>query len=157
MPSQVYDAKGWRYVFEGRSDSIRLVVPAPRGAGLNGLMLMWLEVRRKRDGAEVSVAWRAFSGSRDRLTRPPEIERTVLVDGVTRATLAYMEEGEEGIEPRWVAQWENERWLPTLVRLRIEDEDSPWPDLIAPFRVRAEHACVIRSPARGLCQVPRYD
>ena len=157
VPAQVIEEEEWRYVFRGGAQALRMVAPAPSGAGKPAPYLIWVEVRDTRGDADLTLSWRPFDGPADNLRQPREEERIVLVTGSRSIEFAYLPARIVDGAPDWVSDWDDEDDLPALVRVRVENESSEWPDLILPIRVEAEHECVFRSTARRKCRVLRYD
>jgi general secretion pathway protein J len=121
-------------LFTGASRELRFVslLPGHLGAGVS---LMELAARpRPRGGrsADLVIRIRPLDLTDDAGTQS-ETEERVLVEGIESIELAYFGAERAGTEPVWWQEWQDQRALPTLIRLRVgfaKDDHRRWPELL---------------------------
>ncbi len=115
--------------FAGRSDGIEFVAPMLAQLGQGGLYRVRIEAVNGR----LWIRWRPY------LPTDPEAgeeRETVLLEGVSNVEWAYFgPEQADGPEspPRWHSAWANLQRRPQLVRLNLNLQGEPWPDLVTAF------------------------
>jgi general secretion pathway protein J len=78
------------------------------------------------------IRWRQLDLTGEADTAPQAEER-VLIEAVERLEIAYFGGGLTAQEPGWWQQWQQQRSLPTLVRLRLAfpaGDARAWPELL---------------------------
>jgi general secretion pathway protein J len=126
-------------LFVGASDGLRFVSLLPEHLGA-GASLMELALRPPARGsgpADLVLRMRPLDLGGGDLggggAREPESEERVLIAGVERLEVAYFGVGRPGAAPIWWQEWQGQRSLPALVRLRVDfprDDGRRWPELI---------------------------
>lgn len=120
--------------FEGRRETVAWVATLPAHRGGGGLALLSLEVGRLEGQPSLVLGHQLFHP--DTLDPGTFEEQEVLLEGVTEITIEYFgpEEGDNRLS--WSDTWLDRSELPRLIRLRIEGERGPWPDLVIAPRQR---------------------
>jgi general secretion pathway protein J len=120
-------------LFEGARDGLRFVSLLPEHLGA-GASLMELALRQPAsDGERGDLVLRMrpldLTGGEAR----SEPEERVLIAGIESLEVAYFGAGQPGEEPIWWQEWQGQRSLPSLVRMRIgfpPGDGRRWPELI---------------------------
>jgi general secretion pathway protein J len=126
-------------LFVGASDGLRFVslLPEHLGAGAN---LMELALRQSASGDEPSdlvLRMHPLDLTGDSLD-PSEPEERVLIEGIESLEVAYFGAERPDAEPIWWQEWQGQRSLPSLVRMRIafpQGDGRRWPELIVGLMV----------------------
>jgi len=127
---QINDQQQQIAVFAGRPDRIEFVAPMLTHLGQGGLY----RVRVETGDGRLKLRWRIYV--RDDPEAGEERE-TVLLDKVSTVEWAYFgpepddESGQKPQNPpRWRSEWSNGKRRPLLVRLNLNLDGEPWPDLV---------------------------
>jgi general secretion pathway protein J len=124
---QINDRREQSVVFAGRLDEIEFVAPMLAQLGQGGLYRMRIEAVDGR----LRIRWRPY------LPTNPEAgeeRETVLLEGVSEVEWAYFgpeQDNEPESPPRWRSDWTSTQRRPQLVRLNLNLDGNPWPDLVA--------------------------
>ncbi len=117
-------------VFTGNPDRIEFVAPMLTHLGQGGLY----RIRVETGDGRLRLRWRIYV--RDDPEAGEERE-TVLLDKVSTVEWAYFgpeQDDESGQKPqnppRWRSEWPNGKRRPLLVRLNLNLDGEPWPDLV---------------------------
>ncbi|HOW75883.1 MAG TPA: type II secretion system protein GspJ [Candidatus Competibacteraceae bacterium] len=125
---QVNERQERNVAFAGRSDVIEFVAPMLAQLGQGGLY----RVRIEAGDGRLWIRWRPY------LPTDPEAgeqRETVLLEGVSNVEWAYFGlEQADGPESspqwQWHSAWTNPQRRPQLVRLNLNLQGEPWPDLV---------------------------
>jgi hypothetical protein len=126
-------------LFVGASEGLRFVSLLPEHLGA-GASLMELALRRPASGdapGDLVLRIRPLDLAGDGRPRP-ETEERVLIAAIERLEVAYFGAERPGAEPIWWQEWQNQRSLPSLVRMRVgfpQGDDRRWPELIVGLMV----------------------
>jgi general secretion pathway protein J len=124
---QINDRQEQSVVFAGRPDEIEFVAPMLAQLGQGGLYRVRIGVADGR----LWIRWRPY------LPTNPEAgeeRETVLLEGVSEVEWAYFgpeQDNEPESPPRWRSDWTSTQRRPQLVRLNLNLDGNPWPDLVA--------------------------
>jgi len=131
LPVEWLDGKRSRVAFDGGSDRLNFIAPAPQRRGA-GLYEFSLRLEDAPDGKRLALYYRVYLPGEKRFQVDRESDRVVLLEGLQGLTIAYF--GRE--RPREVERW-RDRWsdtatrLPRLLRISLDrGETQPsWPEL----------------------------
>jgi general secretion pathway protein J len=120
-------------LFAGTGEGLRFVslLPEHLGAGAS-LMELALRPAPGRGPGDLVLRLRPLDPS-DASAGEPASEERVLLAAVERLELAYFGAGQPGAAPIWWQEWQGQRALPALVRLRLAfppGDGRRWPELI---------------------------
>lgn len=136
-----------KLAFYGDRKAFEFVSPMPAHLGISGLYMMRIHANRTSlkltrwlyhpdimDGAEGIPEWQPLVDSTADPGKGPEDMRayysqSLLIDKLVTFELDYYGLGEGESTPGWKDLWE-EQQLPSLVRLRIQDDKGAWPEII---------------------------
>lgn len=116
-------------VFAGRPDGIEFVAPMLVQLGQGGLYRVRIEAADGR----LWIRWRPY------LPIDPEAgeeRETVLLEGVSEVEWAYFgpeQDNQPESPPEWRSAWANPQRRPQMVRLNLNLQGEPWPDLVTAF------------------------
>lgn len=116
-------------VFVGKSDHIEFIAPMLTHLGQGGLY----RIRVEAGDGRLWLRWRTYV--RDDAEAGVEQE-TVLLNQVSAVEWGYFgsEPGDQPGQlrpPRWYSEWPGGQRRPQLVRLNLNLNGAPWPDLVA--------------------------
>ncbi len=121
---QLDDQQNRKVVFTGQADGIEFVTPMLARLGQAGLY----RVRIEAVDGRLWIRWRPY------LPDDPaagEEREKVLLEGVSAVEWVYFGlEQLDDPQPRWSNAWTNPQIRPLLVRLNLNLQDEPWPDLV---------------------------
>jgi general secretion pathway protein J len=126
-------------LFVGTSDSLRFVSLLPAHLG-GGVSLMELTLRPPAQGgapADLVLRMRPLDLTSDSPVRP-EAEERVLMAAIESLEIAYFGAERPGAAPIWWQEWQGQRSLPALVRVRVgfpQGDRRRWPELIVGLMV----------------------
>jgi general secretion pathway protein J len=126
-------------LFEGASEDLRFVslLPEYLGAGAN-LMELGLSAPHGAGQASDLVVRVRRLDLLDGTASETETEERVLIEGVESLELAYFGSERPDATPKWWQEWQGQRSLPRLVRMRVgfpEGDGRRWPELIVGLMV----------------------
>jgi general secretion pathway protein J len=126
-------------LFVGESNGLRFVslLPAHLGGGAN-LMELALQPSPAGDGLEDLVLRMRPLDLAEEEEAASELEERVLVEAVARLEIAYFGAERPEAAPIWWQEWQGQRSLPALVRMRLgfpEGDRRRWPELIVGLMV----------------------
>jgi len=128
---QIRDQQEQIVVFTGQTDRIEFIAPMLTHLGQGGLY----RIRVEASDGRLWLRWRAYT--RDDAEAGVEQE-TVLLNNVSAVEWGYF--GPEPDDPsgqpsprppRWYSEWPSGQRRPQLVRLNLNLNGAPWPDLVA--------------------------
>jgi general secretion pathway protein J len=130
-------------LFVGASDALRFVslLPEHLGAGASLMELALRPPAQDSGPADLVLRTRPLDLGGSELgagSDEPESEERVLIEGVERLEVAYFGIGRSGAAPIWWQEWQGQRSLPALVRMRVDfppDDVRRWPELIVGLMV----------------------
>jgi general secretion pathway protein J len=126
-------------LFAGTSESLRFVSLLPAHLG-GGATLMELALRPRARGDEAGdlvLRMRPLQLTDDGLA-PGETEERVLIEAIESLEVAYFGAEREGAAPTGWQEWQDQRALPALIRMRVgfpQGDDRRWPELIVGLMV----------------------
>jgi general secretion pathway protein J len=121
-------------LFVGVSDGLRFVSLLPAHLG-GGVSLIELALRPSREGGgldDLVLRMRPLDLTGDAAARS-ETEERVLIQAIASLEVAYFGAERPGAAPTWWQEWQGQRTLPALVRMRVgfpEGDRRRWPELI---------------------------
>ena len=122
--------------FVGTDKSIRFVAPmTTKQLGMGGLFEIAVYLREgDQSASRFEISWRPFRPV------PPEAldeKRIDLMQGVSEIDFNYFGSREKDQPARWYSDWQDLRYLPDLIRVRIKRGDHIWPELVVATKVRS--------------------
>jgi len=121
--------------FDGTSEELEFVGPAPESAESGGLELIGLGLVRQGTAAgALSLRVRAYDAGAGGATAP--LRETLVLEGVRQARFAYFGVSADETTPRWHDSWRQVPYLPALVRLTLTlSGGETMPDLVVALRL----------------------
>ena len=126
-----------RILFRGGRHNLEFVSALPSYDADDGLYFLKLEIRE----GELVLRYLPLTRRRNLFAEDifADAEQVRLVQHVDQVNLEYFGRHGPDTEPAWRDTWDNEYWLPHLVRIRFNTNDHhPWPPLVVPLRSQAE-------------------
>ena len=123
-----------RILFRGGNNSLEFVSALPSYDADDGLYFLKLEIQE----GEMVLKFLPLTRRRNLFAEDifADAEQVHLAQHVDQVSFEYFGRHGLGTEPAWRDAWNNEFWLPLLVRIRFETNDHhPWPPLV----VRYDH------------------
>jgi len=140
IPMSWPDVKKKRIAFEGASDQLRFVSPAPQQYRQAGLFEYGLSAQRDGPDTNLILSFIPFNPDAEAFQRPARNQQLLLVAGLQRVSFDYF--GSPGNArtrartsrqpPGWQPSWPADATrFPDLIRVRMEvnEGQQPWPDL----------------------------
>jgi general secretion pathway protein J len=126
-------------LFAGASDGLRFVslLPEHLGAGASLMELALRQPARAGEPGDLVLRMRPLDPSSDGPV-PAEIEERVLIERIASLEVAYFGAGRADAAPVWWQEWQDQRSLPALVRMRVgfpQGDGRRWPELIVGLMV----------------------
>lgn len=136
MPMLGVNAQGVRLLFRGADAALQFVSGLPAHHAGSGIYLLKLMAE---DG-ELLLKYTPLS--RDKPVFEEDIfvgaEQISLLENIAAIDLEYFGRDTPDAEPAWHHEWDNEAFLPVLIRLKlIADAPGSWPPLLIAVRARA--------------------
>ena len=126
-----------RIAFEGDTDLVRFIAPAPQQFDNSGLLVYTLSAQENGPGVRLVLEYALLDPGGKGLATTGENHRLVLVDGLSAISFTYYGTMTKAGEPAWHRQWqkESERY-PMLIQLHLETDRQGliWPDLLLSIR-----------------------
>ncbi len=121
--------------FDGTSEELEFVGPAPESAESGGLELIGLGlVRHGAAAGALSLRVHAYDAGAGGATAP--LRESLVLEGVRQAKFAYFGVSAGETEPRWHESWRQLPYLPALVRLTLTlSGGETVPDLVVALRL----------------------
>ena len=123
---QINERQEVTIAFAGRSNGIEFVAPMLAQLGQGGLYRIGIEAVDGR----LWVRWRPYLPAD---SQAGEQRETVLLEGVSAVEWAYFgaeQANTPDVLPSWHSDWANAQQRPQLVRLNLQVQGQPWPDLV---------------------------
>ena len=146
--------------FTGKPDELAILVEEPPQPSGPQLAMVWLTLEGQGDGTRLRFR-RAPYRSGDALPDAAQATEDVIVGRFQGMAAFGFAGGSSQAASRiaWTASW-NAATPPALIRLSIASPSSnSWPEIVVPFRVDAEPACLSGSEegraGRNACSLPR--
>jgi general secretion pathway protein J len=140
IPMSWPDEKKKRIAFDGASDQLRFVSPAPQQYRQAGLFEYGLSAQRDGPDTNLILSFIPFNPDAEAFQRPARNQQLLLVAGLQRVSFDYF--GSPGNArtrartrrqpPSWQPSWPADATrFPDLIRIRMEvnEGQQPWPDL----------------------------
>lgn len=131
-----------RIAFEGTSEQLRFVAPAPQVYSQAGLFEYGLSVQRKGLDINLILSFIPFNPDSEEFQTPASHQKMLLVAGLQRVSFDYFgSPANAGVgigastgtqPPSWHRRWDADaQKFPDLIRIRMEvsEGQQPWPDL----------------------------
>lgn len=134
-----------KFAFEGDKDAIRFVSSRPAGISQGGLSLVALEVRAEGGTSKRRnlVMRRALPDDEARSFAPLDAaEPTVLIAGVESISFDYFGAENDFTPPQWSDTWKYTMKVPEVIRVRIQGDDGPQPEMIVRMNLGEEAGCL---------------
>jgi general secretion pathway protein J len=124
-------------LFEGDQDRLRFVslLPEHLGAGAWLMELGLSEPAQVGAPGNLVIRWRRLDRTGEADT--PAEER-ILIEAVERLEIAYFGGAPAAAKPTWWQEWQRQRSLPSLVRVRVgfpDGDGRSWPELMVALMV----------------------
>lgn len=133
--------------FDGRPDGVGFVNPAPEAIAAGGLQSLTIDMAPGKGGGQLVAEWHSFDGTG--ADGAKDGRRSVLLDGIAQAQIAYFGSLRPDEAPDWHPAWRDLAYLPSLVRLSVIFSDGEsMPELIVALRL-APAAKPAGAPANG--------
>lgn len=128
--------------FEGTSQGIRFLTPAPAALSVGGMGRFTLIADRRENEKVLSMISR-FELARENSSSSAMDVR--LLGGFDNAEFEYFGSDRPADPPTWRNSWTDHATLPELVRIRIKFSDGDrrsWPDLVVAPRLTVDANCL---------------
>jgi general secretion pathway protein J len=128
--------------FEGTSQSLALLAPAPVALGGAGRSRFRLSTAKRNGLSDLTMTSREELATAD---GPSTVEKKTLLAGAASIEFAYFGTLRSETAARWHDQWTGQTALPRLLRIQVrfpEGDTRPWPDLVIAPRITADVGCV---------------
>lgn len=131
IPLLWIDATKRKLLFQGQHDELSFVSTLPSHRGGGGIHSLRLEVIQIDDGSQLGMSYSLlspdifpFADDTDK-----EEEFVAIADNINSINLSYYGKENNNEEPRWFDVWDNNKYLPQLVRIKIIslDRNINWP------------------------------
>jgi hypothetical protein len=140
IPMTWPDDKKKRIAFEGTSDRLRFVAPAPQQHRQAGLFEYGFSTQQDGPDTNLILSFIPFNPDAEAFQRPTKQQQLLLVAGLQRVSFDYFgNPANTGVRarsnkepPRWHRRWDADaQEFPDLIRVRMEvnEGQQPWPDL----------------------------
>lgn len=117
-------------IFKGNADDIYYVAHLPQHAVGGGPWLIHLFVKNRQLLLEYKTINKDFSNYVDFKEQDQTI---LLLNNVSHFSLSYFDDKDSELKPLWVSGWRESNKLPSLVKIRIQQDKKRWPDSIIPL------------------------
>ena len=144
IPMTWPDDRKKRIAFDGASDQLRFVSPAPQQHRQAGLFEYGLSAQQDGPDTNLILSFIPFNPDAEAFQRPARNQQLLLVKGLQRVSFEYFgSPGDAGVRgrgrtrtstqpPSWQPRWAADATrFPDLIRVRMEVNagQQPWPDL----------------------------
>ncbi|MCI0654893.1 MAG: prepilin-type N-terminal cleavage/methylation domain-containing protein [Methylococcaceae bacterium] len=140
------------FSFSGTRDSIRFVSDLPSSAKRGGLHQFDLELVEEEDSGVLVAKLKAFYPTLN--GTDATIEDVRLVSGVETISFSYFGPDDFGLDTsdaRWMDDWEDKIFMPTLIKLVIRMKDGgEWPPLIVSPKLVSFDQGSLENPQQNL-------
>ena len=121
-----------RLYFKGEPNTLEFVAQLPAHQGAAGLHFLTLETRWQDDGYAFVLAYRPVVMD----AMAADANELVLIDAVQNAEFAYYGKADTDEDAAWHRAWLPDKYLATLIRVRLGAAARTWPDIVVPIHVR---------------------
>lgn len=128
--------------FDGTSETLALLAPAPIALGVSGRSRFKLSTARRNGLSDLILTSQPELSDAD---APSTIETKTLLAGMASIEFAYFGKLRSETIARWHDQWTGQIALPQLLRIQVRFPDGDtrlWPDLVIAPRITADVGCV---------------
>jgi general secretion pathway protein J len=128
--------------FEGTSESLVLLAPAPVAFGSAGRSRFRLSVVKRDGRSDLIMTSQAELAAAD---APSTVEKKTLLTGAATVAFSYVGNLRSDTGAGWHDRWIGQTALPQLLRIRVrfpEGDSRLWPDLVIAPRIAADVGCV---------------
>ncbi|MGB5600463.1 prepilin-type N-terminal cleavage/methylation domain-containing protein [Thiothrix litoralis] len=118
------------YAFEGTATSLRYAAPLQPLQHQGGVFLIELNIVSSKAGKKLEML---FAPYRPELTWDEafkDAEPVLVFDGLKDADFEYFGAEEEGKDADWTSDWEDKPRYPNMLKLRLEDQERAWPEML---------------------------
>jgi general secretion pathway protein J len=142
IPMSWPEDKEKRIAFEGASNQLRFIAPAPKQHRQAGLFEYGMSARREGVDTDLVLSFIPFNPDAEAFQRPARDQQVLLVEGLQRVTFEYFgSPGNAGVRgrartsaqpPSWQPRWAADATrYPQLIRVRLEvnEGQQAWPEL----------------------------
>jgi general secretion pathway protein J len=142
IPMSWPDDKKKRIAFDGASDQLRFVSPAPQQHRQAGLFEYGLSAQRDGPDTNLILSFIPFNPDSEAFQTPASDQQLLLVAGLQRVSFDYFGSPTNAADrgrartstqpPSWHQRWDaSAQNFPNLIRVRMEVNagQQPWPDL----------------------------
>ena len=138
IPLLWVDTTKRKLLFQGQHDELFFVSTLPSHRGGGGIHALRLKVMQIDDGSQLGMSYSLltpdifpFEEDSDK-----EDEFVAIADNINSIILSYYGKENKDEEPHWVDVWDNNNYLPQLVRIKIIslDENAKWPVIEIPVK-----------------------
>ena len=139
-----------RVLFDGSSERMGFLAPAPARFGGGGIYWWTLQVGSEGGRRNLQLTWSTERGGR--AAPRPGTAPVVLLRGIERLELAYHAVPDETRRSAWERGWRSDAGLPRLIRARVgfpARDGRVWPDLIVRPMLDVDGACVYDPVSKG--------
>ncbi len=117
--------------FDGRSDGVDFIGELPAHLATGGRQAVRLQAG---SGGELSLTWHPLGGNEQAFAFE-DGRRHRLADGLGKLRFDYFGQRPIDSPAQWHDTWQGADGLPELIRVRNEDDEPSWPELIVAPRL----------------------
>ena len=145
--------------FTGGTEAVAFTALMPAHFGVGGFYTITLAVEDGVDDKRLVFRRQLYRSGDEDAPPPParlgeaslrrslaagdEEKEKVLLDGISKAEFSYFGITDKDETPSWRDEWQDQKFLPDLVRLSVtfaDKDKKPWPDLVVAPRISATTA-----------------
>ena len=134
-----------RFAFEGEKDHLRFVSSRPAGIQQGGLSLVAIDVQAEAPPSRRKnlVMRRALPDAEEKsFASLDAVQPTALIEGVDSIDFAYFGAENDFTPPQWTDSWKWPARIPEMIRVRIQADDGPQPEMIMRVTLGEEAGCL---------------
>ena len=126
VPMPPGDDESDRTGFHGTADRLSFVADLPPGAAPGGPSLVTLKMEQESGKTRLAVTQLPLPANADETGY-----RAILVTKLDSLEISYYDTRDD-TSPKWKHEWEDQRYLPRLVRIQVRPTEGPdWPPIVA--------------------------
>jgi general secretion pathway protein J len=128
--------------FEGTSESLAMLAPAPTALGGAGRSRFTLFAAKRNGLSDLMMTLQAELATAN---SPSTTEKKTLLAGMASIEFTFFGTWRSENAARWHDRWTGQTALPQLLRIQVrfpEGDTRPWPDLVIAPRITADVGCV---------------
>ena len=133
------------FAFEGEKDHLRFVSSRPAGIQQGGLSLVAVEVQAESPPSRrKNLVMRRAMPDDDQTSFAPldAAKPTLLVEGVDSVSFEYFGAENDFTPPQWSDSWKWPARIPEMIRVRIQADDGPQPEMLMRVTLGEEAGCL---------------